>query len=132
MNTVIDENAADLSRPLSPDVVGDEPSVTLVASMANDIFRRHTLPDEGTAEIAGALVVNPLYQVERTNTGSRLLLTFPTAEYEEEFGGCRRYLPDSIDVAADVTGAITPASFGADYGELRRRRVLLDVPARYC
>jgi hypothetical protein len=131
MNAAIDEDTADLSAPLSPDAIGDEPSVTLIASSTADVFRR-PLPDEARTSIAGELVVNPLYRVERTATGSRLILTFPTPEYEEEFAGCRRYLPDSIDVAADLSGTLTPARVGANYAELRRTRVLLDVPARYC
>ena len=60
-----------------------------------------------------------------------LTLTFPTPEYEEEFGGVRRYLPDTLTLDADLSGRLEPPHFGAQYLELRRRRILLDTPARY-
>ncbi len=43
--------------------------------------------------VTGELRVNPLYRVERHGNSSVLTLTFPTPEYEEEFGACRRYFP---------------------------------------
>ena len=61
-----------------------------------------------------------------------LTLTFPTPEYEAEFGECRRYLPDRITVGADLTGPILREALGAGYKELRDRRVLIDVPVGYC
>ena len=57
-----------------------------------------------------------------------LTLTFPTPEYEEEFGGVRRYLPDSWTIAADLQGPLRPDSPWTAYGDLRRRRILLDAP----
>ena len=120
----------DLTRDRTPDGIGDEPSFTLVASHRDDIFAAHRLAD--TLDVAGQLRVNPLYRVERRGDASVLTLTFPTPEYEDEFGGCRRYLPDRVSVRADLTGAITPALLGADYAELRRRRVIIDVPPGYC
>ena len=80
----------------------------------------------------GELVVNPLYGVQRRDGGSQLTLQFPTPEYEEEFGACRRYLPDTVWVDADLSGHLEPATLGARYEELRQRRVLIDAPPRYC
>ena len=73
------------------------------------------MPD--TLEVAGELKVNPLYRVERHGNSSILTLTFPTPEYEEEFGACQEYLPDTLTVHADLT---RPNRAGGTRGGLRR------------
>ena len=82
--------------------------------------------------MTGGLSVNPLYRVELRGESSILTLTFPTPEYEAEFGQCRRYLPDRLTVEADLTGPILRESLGSGYEELRDRRVLIDAPVGYC
>ena len=92
LNDILDHTAVDLSRDVTPEQAGDEPSVTLVASRdAARVPRRIALPDPRA--LAGELRVNPLYRVEQHGATATLTLTFPTPEYEEEFGGVRRYLP---------------------------------------
>jgi hypothetical protein len=81
--------------------------------------------------VTGQLTVNPLYRVERSGASSILTLGFPTPEYEEEFGACRRYMPDHVTVEADLTGPILPEALGSRYAELRDRRVLIDAPVAY-
>lgn len=142
LTQLLDGHALDLTHSVSPADLGTEPSFTLVASPHTDLFRRYQLPDAGDVE--GELTVNPLYRVERRGNTSVLALTFPTPEYEEEFGDCRRYLPETVTVAADLTGPLDAASVrsslrsspasspGSDYEDLRRRRVLIDAPRRYC
>ena len=56
---------------------------------------------------------------------------FPTPEYEAEFAACKRYLPNTVTVDADLTGMIRQTALGSDYDELRRRRVLIDAPLHY-
>jgi hypothetical protein len=58
-------------------------------------------------------------------------LRFPSEEYEEEFGD-DGYLPQRWTTPVDVTGPIDAAAFGSDLAGLRRRRILIDAPARYC
>ena len=127
---VVERHAVDLTCDVSPEQLGGEPSFTLVASARADLFRRYELTDE--REVTGQLSVNPLYRVERHGASSVLTLTFPTTEYEAEFGACRRYLPDRISVDADLTGPILRETLGVRYEELRDRRVVIDNPARYC
>lgn len=127
---VLEHRVVDLTRDMSPEELGDEAAVTLVASTRADLFRRYEVPD--TTEVADVLTINPLYRVELQGDASVLSLAFPTPEYEEEFGDSRRYLPDRVTIDADLTGPITRAMFGADYPELRKRRVLIDAPAGYC
>jgi uncharacterized protein YbaR (Trm112 family)/SAM-dependent methyltransferase len=126
---VVERRAVDLTAAASPAGIGAEPSLTLVASPRADLFRKYTVPD--AQDVAGELRVNPLYRVERRGGSSVLTLTFPTPEYEEEFGACKQYLPASVTVDADLTGTLDPTSLGTDHAELRRRRVVIDVPHRY-
>jgi uncharacterized protein YbaR (Trm112 family)/SAM-dependent methyltransferase len=124
------QGRVDLTRALSPAQLGDEPSFTLVASRHADLFRAYDVPASTGA--AGTLTLNPLYRVERRDGASVLTLTFPTPEYEEEFGECKRYLPASLTIEGDVTAPIDPSTLGAAGAELRRRRVILDAPPDYC
>ena len=43
----------------------------------------------------------------------------------------KRYLPAGLTLPAIPRHPLTPTRFGADYAELRRRRVLLDAPRHY-
>jgi len=150
---VIERHLIDLGADLSPEALGDEPSFTLIAQALgsrlqasggadgvvqpsgarrreSDVFRRHVLPVPSFASDE-PLIANPLYRTERQGTGSLLTLAFPTPEYEEEFGECRRYLPDTVTLDVDVTVPLTVASLGAQASELLRRRIVIRAPERY-
>ena len=127
---VVEHQVVDLAQDLSPTELRSESALTLVACRRSDCFRRYAAPD--TMAVTGELVVNPLYRVERRNGRSILVLSFPTPEYEEEFAAARRYLPDIVTVDADLTGRVDPTMLGTRYEDLRRRRVLIDAPPRYC
>ena len=129
LDGVLDEACVDLADDRSPAQLRGEPTLTLVASRQAGIRRRVPVPEP--AAVAGVLRVNPLYAVEVRNGRSVLTLRFPTPEYEDEFGHCRRYLPERLTVDANLSGPIDPRRLGPRYAELRRRRVILDVPRRY-
>ena len=129
LDGLLEEESLDLADERSPDHLRGEPSLTLLASRRTGMRRR--LPALAPGEVAGVLAVNPLYTVEVRGGRSVLTLRFPTPEYEAEFGDCRRYLPDRLTVEADLSGPIDPRRLGPPCAELRRRRVLLDVPRRY-
>jgi uncharacterized protein YbaR (Trm112 family) len=120
----------DLGRPVSPEELGSTNSFTLIASRQANLFRRY-LP-AAAGPIAGSLAVNPLYRVSHDGSRSVLTLTFPTPQYEEEFGECRRYLPDALTLRGDFTAPVLPLTPDLDVEDLRRRRVLIDAPPRYC
>ena len=126
---LLDEGFVDLANHTPPAACGDTPSVTLVAKRDGGLYRRHDV--RVRPDVTGVLTVNPLYRVDYADGVSRLTLAFPSPEYEEEFGLARRYLPASLAVEGDLRGAIGPAA-GRDLAELRRRRVLLDLPRGYC
>lgn len=120
----------DLTAHATPDALADDASISLVASARTDVFRAHdiALP----ARPAGPLRLNPLYTVAKAADGFVCTLTFPTEDYADEFAAVRRYLPETWTTPVDVRGAVDPATFGASLDELRRRRILVDAPARYC
>ena len=132
--TLLDEalsrGAVDLSQDVAPAVLGGEPSLTLVAGRSASLFRRYDAA--AVTAISGELRVNPLYRIERHAATSALTLTFPTPEYEEEFQECRRYLPDTLELPLDASAPLSPQSLGDRYAELRRRRIVIDTPRRYC
>jgi uncharacterized protein YbaR (Trm112 family)/SAM-dependent methyltransferase len=130
LTQVLEHGQVDLTRDASPAELGAEPSLTLIAGGSADLFQRYELPAE--QDETGELRVNPLYRVERRGGSSILTLTFPTPEYEEEFGACRRYLPDTVTVDADLTGTILPGLLGSRLDDLRRRRIIIDAPPHYC
>lgn len=130
LTDLIERRGIDLTRDSSSAELGDESSLTLIASRQSELFRRYRVQD--LRDVDGELKVNPLYRVERRAGRSILTLVFPTAEYEEEFFECRRYLPDTITLSADLSGQIVPSTLGLDYEELRRRRILIDAPLHYC
>jgi hypothetical protein len=41
-------------------------------------------------------------------------------------------MPDSLTLPGDLSRPLRPEMFGNQYEDLRRSRVLLDVPPRYC
>ena len=146
LDRVLDDRVLDLANHTLPAACGDTPSITLVASRDGELYRHYPVADP--LDVTGVLAVNPLYRVDYADGVSRLTLTFPTAEYEDEFALVKRYLPGSLTLEADLRGAITRADIGPPHGdlrgeltsatsgsafaELRRRRVLLDLPRDYC
>jgi uncharacterized protein YbaR (Trm112 family) len=130
LDAVLEHQVIDLTHGVSPTELGPESALTLIACPRADCFRGYVVPEP--AEVIGELVVNPLYGVEWREGTSILTLRFPTPEYEAEFGACRRYLPDTVTVEANLTGRVEPAMLGTRCKDLRRQRVLIDVPPRYC
>jgi hypothetical protein len=60
-----------------------------------------------------------------------LRLQFPSEDYEQEYGACRRYLPDEAVVDRAALSALDAGILRPDLVELTRRRVILDLPKRY-
>lgn len=127
---VVSGGPLDLSRG-DPDAVLDaDPALTIVATRHAGVFRTHALEPPGRPQ--GVFRLNPLYQIERNGGRLHLRLRFPSADYEEEYGACRRYLPDEADVDLAALQALEAGGpLHGDLGELVRRRVILDLPKNY-
>ena len=128
---VVDGGPLDLSRRDSQDTLDRDPALTIIATDHPGVFARHPLPTPLAA--AGEFRLNPLYAVEREGERVELRLRFPSGDYEEEYGACRRYLPDALTLDRAVLTALDRGGpWTADLTDLVRRKVILDLPKRYC
>jgi hypothetical protein len=75
--------------------------------------------------------VNPLYAAEPDGDHVRFRLQFPSTDYEDEYGACRQYLPETVVIDGASLAAIAQGRVPDDMAELARRRVLVDLPERY-
>lgn len=128
---LVDAAALDLTRRDSAAALDADPALTIVASRDPRVFARHPVAAPLTA--SGAFRLNPLYSIE---TGAdpglaTLRLRFPDDEYEQEYGACRRYLPDELSVDRRALASLPAAVVPEALADLVRRRVVLDLPARY-
>lgn len=130
LDDVVAGGPIDLGRRDDDRVLDADPALTVIAVRDASVFRAHALPDPAAA--GGELVLNPLYGAEREGDGVRLRLRFPSADYEEEYGACRRYLPEEIALERAVLDAVAAGRRSGPVADLIRRRVVLDVPPRYC
>jgi uncharacterized protein YbaR (Trm112 family) len=120
----------DLSRRDTPGVLDADPALTIIASRHPGVFQRHALHPPKQA--AGEFRLNPLYSVEPAGAVDvRLRLRFPDQDYEQEYGACRRYLPDEVTVARALVDALPAPVLPPELAELAGRRVVLYLPARY-
>jgi len=130
VNNLISTKTIDFSCDATSDELNTASSLALLATRNSHFFRRFSLYEEWN--VTGVLRTNPLYEVDYKNGQSTLTLRFPTEDYENEFGESKRYLPTTLSVSGDLRSPLLPAQFGSQYSELRHRRVLLDLPLRYC
>jgi len=126
---IVDRGVIDLSRVDPPGVLDADPALTLVASRRGDVFTRHAV--EPVVSASGEWRLNPLYAVDSGFDGATLTLRFPDDEYAQEYGACRRYLPDRVSVSRAQLDALPAGAAPAGLADLVRRRVVLDLPARY-
>ena len=61
----------------------------------------------------------------------RFRLRFPSEDYEQEYGACRQYLPDTFVLDRAALDAIAGGRVPPDMADLVRRRVLVDLPRGY-
>jgi hypothetical protein len=125
---VVDHGRIDLSRRDEEAALKAEPALAIVASKDPNVFRPHPIVAPARR---GELRINPLYAQRRAAGGVELQLTFPSADYEDEYGACRRYLPEAARVSAATLDAIAGGPPTPELADLLRRRVVLDLPVRY-
>ncbi|HYM24345.1 MAG TPA: hypothetical protein VEU08_14110 [Vicinamibacterales bacterium] len=118
----------DLSRLDGKATLDAAPALTVVATHHPGVFGRHALPPK---PVSGELRVNPLYAAEPAGSRVRLRLRFPSDDYEQEYGACRRYLPDDVTVERAALDAMSQGTVPPALADLARRRVIVDLPRRY-
>jgi hypothetical protein len=127
---VVGGGPLDLSRRDADAALDADPALTIVATDRRDVFQEHGL--EVPSPPRGALRINPLYQAESDGTRVRLHLRFPSPEYEAEYAACRQYLPEEAEVDRPTWEALeSGAPAAGSLADLRRRRIVLDLPRDY-
>jgi uncharacterized protein YbaR (Trm112 family) len=119
----------DLSRRDSEEALNGDPALTLVSTDDAGVFRPYPL--DRTAAPRGEFRINPLYAFESDGARLRLRLTFPSPDYEDEYGACRRYLPDEAVVDVAAFRALQAGGPPGPLAELIERRVIVDLPRHY-
>jgi hypothetical protein len=126
---VVSGGPLDLSRRDSADTLNSNPALTIIASRDPRVFARHPL--EAPAAADGEFRINPLYTVTRDGPLVRLRLGFPSDDYEQEYGSCRRYLPEELTLDGSVVASLETGRVSGELVELVRRKVIVDLPKRY-
>ena len=129
-NDVVSGRPLDLSRRDDQQTLDANPALALIASRDPRVFAAHR-PPPSPDRPAGELRLNPLYAAASEGDRVRLRLTFPDSEYEDEYGACRRYLPEEITLGRDTIAAVETGRIVGDVADLLRRKVIVDLPKRY-
>lgn len=119
----------DLSRRDGLETLNGDPALTLVASRHPHVYVQHPLPP--LAGVDSEWRINPLYSVDDHDGVWTLRLTFPNPDYEDEYGACKRYLPETATVRRSDLEALQGGHAVPALAELQRRRVLVALPRRY-
>lgn len=130
LGDVVKRGPLDLSRHDSSASLDADPALTIVASRHPGPFRPHAL-DTPPSAARGAFRVNPLYESRVDGAVLRLTLRFPSADYEDEFGRCREYLPEEASVNLQALRALQAGGAPGPLADLIRQRVIVDLPKRY-
>jgi uncharacterized protein YbaR (Trm112 family) len=125
---VVNGGPLDLSRRDTKEALESDPALTIIATRRTDVFRPHPLPSPATQ---GELRLNPLYAVDEQGGNMRLRLRFPDTDYEDEYGACRRYLPETLELNRDDVALLAEGHVPPQLTDLRRRRVIVDLPRLY-
>ena len=118
----------DLTRRDDQETLDKSPALTIIASRHPGVFARQPLTQP---EAAGELRINPLYALEPDGDRVRLRLEFPNEEYADEYGACRQYLPETLTLDRSAVADLAEGKVSGALVELRRRKVIVDLPKRY-
>jgi uncharacterized protein YbaR (Trm112 family) len=117
----------DLTRNAPAAELENAPALSLVATRVPGVFRTY---ESWALDADAHCVLNPLYQQDSSGS-PRWTRIFPSRDYEDEYGACKEYLPETIELSVRAGGR--PNGISNDkHAELTRRRVLLDLPPNFC
>ena len=118
----------DLTRRDDRETLDASPALTIVASRHPGVFARHPLEQPA---VTGELRINPLYTQQAEGEHLRLTLAFPNEEYAEEYGACLQYLPETLTLERSIVASLAAGRVSDEMIDLRRRKVIVDLPKRY-
>jgi len=128
---VVNGGALDLSRRDPDEVLDRDPALTIIASRHSGVFAAHRLDPLPAPAANGEFRLNPLYTASPAADRVLLKLQFPSGDYAEEYGACRAYLPDEVEVDRAALALLPAQTVPSALGELAQHRVVLDLPKRY-
>ena len=134
LDDVVTGGPLDLARRDAPEALAADPALTMVASHSDAVFQPHELvrlAARDEVEVTGVLRLNPMYAAEPEGVRTKLRLRFPSADYEDEYAACRRYLAEEVTLDAATVADVADKRRTPEVLELIRRRVVLDLPERY-
>lgn len=126
---VVDGHRLDLTRDHSDDELATEAALTFIASSVDGVFANHEM--RHTTLPVGEWRINPLYAVREEGGSLQGALRFPSADYADEYGACRQYLPDTVNIDRAALKTLQEEGLTGPLEEFIRRRVILQVPPRY-
>jgi hypothetical protein len=126
---VVGSDVVDLARRDGDTTLNADPALTIVASANPAVYARHAVT--APADVGGVYRINPLYKIEERVGNLHLTLTFPDAAYEDEYGACRRYLPDAAIVPSAALQALQESGEPGTLHDLVTRKVIVFLPAKY-
>jgi uncharacterized protein YbaR (Trm112 family) len=127
---VVGGDTLDLTRRQNDEALEREAAFTLIASRVDQVFARHRLAPPASS--GGEWRINPLFAVEERGARLHGTLRFPSADYEDEYGACREYLPPEVEIDAEALRRLQASGTEPALADLIRRRVVIELPARYC
>jgi hypothetical protein len=129
---VVDGGPLDLARHDAQPTLEADPALTIIASRHPGVFARHPL-EPPPSRARGEFRVNPLYLPSEGDGAApvRFQLQFPSEDYEQEYGACRRYLPEEVTISRQALQALEQGRVPAELSDLVRRRVIVDLPKKY-
>jgi uncharacterized protein YbaR (Trm112 family)/SAM-dependent methyltransferase len=126
---VVDHRHLDLTREHSDEDLATEAALTFIASTVDAVFAKHEVREPSLPDSEWR--INPLYAVQEAGGRLQGVLRFPSPDYADEYGECRRYLPDSVDVDQVALRRLQEEGTTGPLDDLIRRRVILQVPRSY-
>jgi uncharacterized protein YbaR (Trm112 family)/SAM-dependent methyltransferase len=132
LDRIVERRKIDLTSDFADQELENELALILIATHsagdAENLFRIHEIETKPSPRAIG---LNPLYQLQQDGTIEVLRLKFPSEQYETEFGACKRYLPERLDLPAGTLKRIEAGQLDDLWRGLAERHVLLDLPERY-
>lgn len=125
---VVGGGPLDLSRSDPQETLDADPALTIIASGNPSVYAPHVL---NAPPRIGEYRINPLYAIETRGTELHLRLTFPNADYEDEYGACKQYLPAEAVVDRQALEALQANGTVGPLSALIRQRVIVDLPIQY-
>ncbi|HUR32750.1 MAG TPA: hypothetical protein VM032_03090 [Vicinamibacterales bacterium] len=120
----------DLTRVDEVAALDQEAALTLIASPVEGVFVKHQVEEPRAS--GGEWRINPLYAVEERGPFIHGTLRFPSADYEDEYGACRAYLPEEVSIDSAALAALRGGEAPGSLGQWIRRRVIVELPKQYC